>query len=165
MQGKKPDEDIRLPMQWSADENAGFTTGTPWRAPDANYSQVNVAAQDKDPQSLLNLYRTLTKLRAEHSTLRTGNLTLLDTNNTGVYAILRHDDNENILVLINLKGSPVTDYGLSLKDKVLPDGTFSPLSLLDTTTAASLTVHSGIFAGYKPVSQLSPYQAYIFQLK
>ncbi|MEP6895940.1 MAG: alpha-amylase family glycosyl hydrolase, partial [Chloroflexota bacterium] len=42
MQGKKPDEDIRLPMQWSADSNAGFTTGTPWRAPDVNYSQVNV---------------------------------------------------------------------------------------------------------------------------
>ena len=33
MQGEKPDEDIRLPMQWSADANAGFTTGTPWLAP------------------------------------------------------------------------------------------------------------------------------------
>jgi alpha-amylase len=150
MQGKKPDEDIRLPMQWSAD---------------ANYAQVNVAAQDKDAHSLLNLYRALTKLRAEHKVLRTGSLTLLDTGDTGVYAILRHDDNENILVLINLKGTSVTDYGLSLKDKVLPDGTLSTNSLLDTTTTASLTITNGIFVDYKPVSELSPYQAYIFQLK
>ncbi len=165
MQGKKPDEDIRLPMQWSADANAGFTTGKPWRAPHANYSQVNVAAQEKDPQSLLNLYRALTKLRAEHSALQTGSLTLLDTGNTGVYAILRHDDTENILVLINLKGTSITDYGLSLKDKLLPDNTFSLNSLLDTTKATSLTVNGGIFASYKPVSELPPYQAYIFQLK
>ena len=29
MQGKKPDEDIRLPMQWSAQANAGFSTILP----------------------------------------------------------------------------------------------------------------------------------------
>ncbi|HKJ40139.1 MAG TPA: alpha-amylase family glycosyl hydrolase, partial [Anaerolineales bacterium] len=32
MQGRKPDEDIRLPMQWNTDLNAGFSTGNPWRA-------------------------------------------------------------------------------------------------------------------------------------
>ena len=165
MQGKKPDEDIRQPMQWSADANAGFTTGTPWRAPNANYSQVNVAAQEKDPQSLLNLYRTLTKLRVEHPVLRTGSLAVLDTGNTGVYAILRHTDAENILVVINLKGVPISDYGLSLKEKLLPDGTFSPNSLLDKTLSASLTVNAGVFTDYKPVSNLAPHQAYIFQLK
>ena len=165
MQGKKPDEDIRRPMQWTADVNAGFTAGTPWRAPDANYAQINVAAEEKDPNSLLNLYRALTKLRAEHPVLRTGSLTLLDTGNTGVYAILRHNEAENILVLINLKGVPITDYGLSLKEKQLPDGTYSPLSLLDTATTTTLTVNNGIFAAYKPISELPAYQAYIFQLK
>ena len=45
MQGKKPDENIRLPMQWNAEANAGFTTGRPWRAPDADYETVNVALQ------------------------------------------------------------------------------------------------------------------------
>jgi len=165
MQGKKPDEDIRLPMQWSADTNAGFTSGTPWRAPNADYTQVNVAAEEKDSNSLLNLYRTLTKLRAEHSPLRTGSLTVLETGNAGIYAILRYDDAENILVLINLKGTPISDYKLSLKEKLLSDGTFSPLSMLDTTSAATLTVNAGTFAGYKPISELPPYQAYIFQLK
>ena len=165
LQGKKPDEDIRLPMQWSAAAHAGFTSGTPWRAPDANYAQVNVAAEEKDQNSLLSLYRALIKLHAEHPVLRTGSLTLLDTGNTGIYAILRHNEAENILVLINLKGEPITDYGLSLKEKLLPDGPYSPLSLLGTATMTTLTVNNGIFAAYKPISELPAHQAYIFQLK
>ncbi|MEN8844800.1 MAG: alpha-amylase family glycosyl hydrolase, partial [Candidatus Arcticimaribacter sp.] len=31
MVGEKPDENIRLPMQWDTTPNGGFTTGTPWR--------------------------------------------------------------------------------------------------------------------------------------
>lgn len=164
MQGEKPDEDIRLPMQWSADANAGFTTGTAWRAPFVNYAEVNVAKENDDPNSLLNLYRVLTKLRHEHAVLRTGDLTLLDSGNSGVYAIMRHDTNENILVLINLKGTPVSDYGLTLSEKILPDSS-TPLSLLDSTNAAPLTVTGGKFSKYKPLSELPAYSAYIFQLK
>ncbi len=164
MQGKKPDEDIRLPMQWSAEPNAGFTTGTPWRAPDANYTQVNVAAQETEPASLLNLYRTLTKLRAEHPALRTGNITILETGNPGVYAAIRSNANENILVLVNLTGTPISEYTLSLKEQLLSDGSFSPRSLMDTTPATSLTVTGEIFTDYKPLSELPPYQAYLFQL-
>jgi len=165
MQGKKPDEDIRLPMQWNADINAGFTTGTPWRAPDANYTQVNVATQNDDPNSLLNLYRTLTKLRVDHPILRNGSVSVLETGNTGVYAILRSGADENILVLINLKGTPISDYALDLKEKILRDGPLSPVSLLDSTSATPLAINDGIFTEYKPVPELTSYQAFIFQLK
>jgi glycosidase len=165
MQGKKPDEDIRLPMQWSANTNAGFTTGTPWRAPNTNYTQVNVAVQNEDSNSLLVFYRTLTKLRAEHSALRTGSISILETGNTGVYAILRSNDDESILVLVNLKGIPVSDYVLSLKEKLFSGDTLTPRSLMDTTSALPVMVNGGTFADYKPVSELPPYQAYIFQLK
>src|SRR5215207_584316 len=165
MQGKKPDEDIRLPMQWNADANAGFTTGIPWRATDATYSQVNTDRQDQEPNSLLNLYRALTRLRAEHPVLRTGSITLLETGSTNVYAIMRNSGTENILVLINLNGEPVSDYALNLKEKLLSDTTLTPLSLLDTTPAIPLTTHGGTFTDYKPVLELPSYQAYIFQLK
>ncbi len=165
MQGKKPDEDIRLPMQWNAETSAGFTTGTPWRDPGVNYSQVNVAAQENDPSSLLNLYRTLTKLRSEHPVLRTGSLAILETGNAGVYAIMRHDKSENILVVINLKGASISNYALSLKEKLVSSGTRSILSLIDTTTATPVSVNDGTFTDYKPISELPPYQAYIFQLK
>ena len=59
MQGKKPDENIRRPMQWSADANAGFTAGRPWRAPDPDFSSVNVGAETGDPASLSSHYRAL----------------------------------------------------------------------------------------------------------
>jgi len=165
MQGKKPDEDIRLPMQWSADANGGFTSGTPWRALDANYAQVNVAQQNDDPNSLLNLYRTLINLRAEHSALQTGNISVFETGNTGVYAIIRSSSDENILVVVNLKGTAISDYALSLKDISIPDGTLTPQSLLDSTSAATIMIENGMFENYKPVPELLPYQAYIFQLK
>jgi alpha-amylase len=165
MQGKKPDEDIRLPMQWNADANAGFTTGTPWRAPDVFHSQVNVDQQNQDPDSLLNLYRTLTKLRAEHTVLRTGSITLLETGSTDVYAIIRSNNTKNIMVLINLNGEPVSDYALSLKEKLFSDATLAPLSLLDTTPAAPLTISGGAFTNYKPILELPAYQAYVFELR
>jgi glycosidase len=165
MQGKKPDEDIRLPMQWSSDANAGFTSGTPWRAPDPNYTKVNVALQEEDPDSLLNLYRTLTQLRKEHAVLRSGTLTLLETGNPGVYAILRSNKDEAILVLVNLKGTAISDYELSLQEKLLPDGQLTPVTLLGEEQSAALTVRAGTFAGYKPLEELAPYQAYMFQLR
>lgn len=165
MQGKKPDEDIRLPMQWSADANAGFSTGTPWRPPDLNYAEVNVAKQDTDPNSLLNWYRKLIQLRKDHAVLQAGSLTVLETGNPGIYAVLRNNDREHMLVLMNLKGMPISDYSLGLKKQALPDGNFTPQSLLDSNAAASLTVAGGMLAQYKPLAQLSPYTAYIFQLK
>ena len=55
MQGTKPDENIRRPMQWTAE--GGFTTGTPWNGYYEDYQERNVASQDADPDSLLNHYR------------------------------------------------------------------------------------------------------------
>jgi alpha-amylase len=165
MQGKKPDEDIRLPMQWSDETHAGFTTGLPWRGVDPDFQGVNVADQENDPASLLNLYRTLTGLRTEHSALRTGALTLLDTGNPGVYAVLRHDNQEAFLVLINLTGESITEYELSLSESILSDGVLNLTSMLDSTSPATLEIKDGNFTGYQPLLELSPYQAYIFQIK
>ena len=68
MQGTKPDENIRRPMQWTAE--GGFTTGTPWNGYYEDYRERNVAGQDADPNSLLNHYRDLIRLRSEHAALR-----------------------------------------------------------------------------------------------
>jgi glycosidase len=165
MQGRKPDEDIRLPMQWSADENAGFTTGIPWRALNDEYSEVNVAMQVEDPRSLLNLYRTLTRLRAEHSALRIGSISVLDTGHAGVFAYLRSNGEENILILVNLTETPIANYALNLTESILPNGDLSVTSLLDSTEISSPTIRDGAFSDYQPLSELPPFQAYILQLK
>ncbi|MBR6430003.1 MAG: alpha-glucosidase, partial [Oscillospiraceae bacterium] len=56
-------ENSRTPVQWNAEKNAGFTEGTPWFPVNENYLQINVAAQENDPNSLLNFYRKLIAFR------------------------------------------------------------------------------------------------------
>jgi glycosidase len=136
----------------------------PWRAPSAQYEAINVAVQDPDPDSLLNHYRALIDLRHEHAALSGGNITLLETGNPGVYAALRASADENILVVINLKDEPISDYQLRLSESVLPDGTFTPQSLFGTIEALPLVVSGGKFSEYQPVPELSPYQPYLLLL-
>ncbi len=165
MQGVKPDEDIRLPMQWDASVNAGFTFGRPWRSLYNDYAQLNVSLQEGDANSLLNTYRALINIRQAHAALRTGEVVLLETSNPGVYAILRGNADELLLVLVNLTGKPVSEYGLSLGDAVLRNGTFSMETLFGTEKAASLTVAGGVFDGFQPVPSLQPHEIHIFQIK
>jgi glycosidase len=158
MKGQKPDEDIRLPMQWTADPlTAGFTTGTPWRAPQADTVKLNVSAEEQDPVSLLNHYRALTALRKQYPSLRTGSLTLLETGHRAVFASLRVEEQQTILVLVNLSGEPVSDYRLSLADSVLPDATYSPAVIFGSGTLAPLQVSNGKFDAYLPQPELAPF--------
>ncbi len=166
MEGQKPDEDIRLPMQWAADATtAGFTSATPWRAPGTKTSTMNVAAEDKDPNSLLNHYRALIALRKAHPALQTGALTLLETGNSGVYAILRHNTTETILVVVNLSGKPITDYQLSLTESLLTDGILSVDIIFGTGSAAPLQIVNGKFDVYQPKSELAPFETLVLSIK
>ena len=58
-------DNARTPMQWTDGKNAGFTEGTPWLGLNENYKEINVAAQDTDPDSVLNFYRALSRLRKD----------------------------------------------------------------------------------------------------
>jgi alpha-amylase len=164
MQGKKPDEDIRLPMQWSAQANAGFSTTTPWRAPAADYLQVNVTAESSDPNSLLNFYRELIAIRSKHSALQNGSLTLVASENPGVYSILRKDASERILVLMNLTRLAINNYNLNVKNAPVPDGFHTLSSIFGSGTFASVDVKNHAFASFKPVNELPPYSLYILNL-
>jgi alpha-glucosidase len=67
--GRDPE---RTPMQWSAEENAGFTEGEPWLPLAADYRQFNVEAERDDPNSMLTLYRRLIGLRRGEAALEVG---------------------------------------------------------------------------------------------
>jgi len=62
----------RSPMQWDDSRNAGFTCGAPWLPLGDDYARVNVAAQAKDPRSMLALYRALIALRRREGALSVG---------------------------------------------------------------------------------------------
>lgn len=56
-------DNARTPVQWDSSKNAGFTKGTPWLPLNPNYKKINVAQQEKDPESVLSYYKKLTALR------------------------------------------------------------------------------------------------------
>ena len=56
-------DNARTPMQWNGEKNGGFTKGTPWLKVNPLFKDVNVEAQEQDPDSVLNYYRKLVALR------------------------------------------------------------------------------------------------------
>ena len=165
MLGKKPDEDIRKPLQWSDETNAGFTTGTPWRSANPDYTTKNIAAQSADPGSLFSLYRTLIQLRNNHAALRVGDYYAVDTGNRAVFASLRVSSEESILVIINLASKPINDYALTLEEGPLSgEPSLAPLLDIGSFEAPTMTA-SGGFESYRPLPELPPYGRYILQLQ
>jgi glycosidase len=165
MLGKKPDEDIRRPLQWSADENAGFSTGNPWRDPEADYTTKNIEAQSEDPNSLLSLYRNLIHIRNNHAALRVGDYHFIETGHRAVSAALRVSNEETILILINLSSEPVSDFALNLEQGPLSgDYLLAPLLDIGTVDAPTITEQGG-FESYKPLPELPPYGRFVLQLQ
>ena len=58
-------DNARTPMQWTGEENAGFTAGTPWLWVNSNYTAINVEKETIDPNSVLNFYKKLIALRKD----------------------------------------------------------------------------------------------------
>jgi glycosidase len=115
MTGNKPDEMLRTPMQWSAEANAGFTTGNPWEQINEGWEQTNVAVQAAQPDSLLNWYKELIHLREANPTLRMGSFVPLNSNCKEVYAVLREYEGETLLSVANLSLRPVQNCSLNLR--------------------------------------------------
>ncbi len=154
MSGSKPDEKIRTPMQWTAAEKAGFTTGNPWEAINSDYPQVNVDIQSKDPRSIYSHYQKLIQARNQHEALRVGELIKVDTGSPKVYAMLRKTEKEAVLVLINLDKEANSSYSLSLTSSTLK-GTFAPQALVGEGTFTNLKLDDqGGINAYQPLASL-----------
>ncbi len=91
----------RTPFQWDNTTNAGFSTGTPWIKVAPNYTNINAAAEENDPNSCLSYFRKLIRLRKENPVLVYGKYTLLDKDNPDVYAYTRELDGKKMLILLN----------------------------------------------------------------
>ncbi len=104
---------LRTPMQWDAGPNAGFSTA-PAEAlylpviddPVYGYQRVNVAAQEADPDSLLNRMRFLLDLRKQHPAFGRGTLELLAPTSLSVLAYVREYLGEAFLIVNNLADTP-----------------------------------------------------------
>lgn len=86
-------DNARTPVQWDDTENAGFTTGTPWMKVNPNYKEVNAKAQEENPDSVLNFYRSLAALRkdpAYRETIVYGSFEPILTEEANLYAFYRN---------------------------------------------------------------------------
>jgi oligo-1,6-glucosidase len=140
-------ENGRTPFQWNDTQNAGFTTGTPWLKVNPNYKTINVEAEEKDPNSVLNYFRKLVQLRKKEPTLVYGKYTLLDKENPYIYAYTRELNGKKLLVLLNFtnKNSTYKTEFPVTKSKIILDN----------------------YAGTKKLKNniLRPYEAIVLELK
>ena len=102
----KSRDNARTPMQWTADEHAGFTTGTPWLAVNPNHVEINAEAALADPGSVFHHYRRLIELRHTLPVAVDGSFRLLLPDDEQVFAYVRELDGARLLVVANLSGSP-----------------------------------------------------------
>ena len=100
-------DSARTPVQWSAEENAGFSTGKPWFYVNENYPQVNVAAQESDPDSLLNFYRKAIRLRKSLPVVQDGSYREFYRHSGKLYVYTRETARERLLVVCSFTEKPV----------------------------------------------------------
>lgn len=102
----------RTPMQWSTEENAGFTTGKPWFNLNPNYTDINVEASLEDDDSVFYYYQRLIQLRHESELIVYGSYEAIDPEDNEVFAYRRHYNGQTLLVLSNFTDRDVVrDYG------------------------------------------------------
>ena len=126
----------RIPMQWSDQENAGFSKNKPWINVNPNYKDINVETEEKDYDSVLNFTRKMIKLRKENKALVYGSFEQIRTS-SNIFAYYRKLDDQKFMIIMNL-----TD-----KDQLYP-------FKIDNTLISS---------NYRKYSnRLRPYEANIF---
>jgi alpha-glucosidase len=109
----------RTPMQWNNEMDAGFSTAKQtWLPVAPDYKTVNVATEEQKPDSLLNYYKALIRLRKQNPQLRTGDFVLVDTANDNVFSYIRKtNDGQAVLVSLNFTSTPqMVNIDLSQED-------------------------------------------------
>jgi oligo-1,6-glucosidase len=97
-------DNARTPMQWTAHKHGGFSSGTPWLAVNDNHTHLNAEAALADPNSVFHHYRQLIALRKRHAVLVHGRYQLLLPAHPHLFAYLRGDGEQRLLVLCNFSG-------------------------------------------------------------
>ena len=94
-------DNSRTPMQWTAGENGGFTTGTPWINVNPNTSRINAASQVEDPDSIFAYYKALIRLRKEYDVFAYGDFAPVDQKHPSVLAYRREYKGQSLLCVNN----------------------------------------------------------------
>lgn len=104
-------ENARTPVQWSDEENAGFSTHEPWMIVNPNYKEINLAKQKDDSNSVYAFYKKMIALYkdpAYHETLAFGRFEPYMRETKNLIAYYRRGEGQTLLVLANFQNEPQT---------------------------------------------------------
>ena len=96
-------ENARTPMQWSKAKYAGFSDEKPWFELNPNYKKINVEEQEKDPDSILNYYRRLIKLRKENEIFIYGDYKEHNKLSGSLYVYERNYEGRRAIIICSFK--------------------------------------------------------------
>jgi oligo-1,6-glucosidase len=124
--GKSPDEflkqinyagrdNARTPVQWDSSNYAGFSTAAPWMPVNPNKETININMQESDPESILNYFRRMVRLRKSVPALKQGRFELVYPDDTRLFAFYRSLHHQKLFVALNFSDQPL--------DFPLPEGT------------------------------------------
>ena len=104
-------DNARTPVQWSDEENAGFSTHKPWMIVNPNYREINLAKQKDDRNSVYTFYKQMIALYkdpAYHETLTFGRFEPYMRETKNLIAYYRKGEGQTLLVLANFQNEPQT---------------------------------------------------------
>ena len=104
----KSRDNARTPMQWNNQENAGFTTGTPWIKVNPNYVEINAEEEVKRADSVFSYYKKLIALRHQEEVIVYGHYELLLPESEELYVYTRELNEEKLLVICNFTDKEVS---------------------------------------------------------
>lgn len=128
-------DNARTPMQWDSTKNAGFTTGKPWAKVNDNYTEINAAEELQNPDSVLNFYKKVLKIRKEYAdVIRDGKYIPVNIKNNNIFSYIRDNGKQKLLIICSLSPKsvyfkPKTD--LNVKTRLVISNTKNPPALCE----------------------------------
>lgn len=94
-------DNARTPMQWNSEKNAGFTSGKAWLPVHSDFKACNVEIEEKNPDSVLNFYRKLSKLRNSSEILLNGEYEEIYPENEEIFVFSRSLGGKKLIIAVN----------------------------------------------------------------
>lgn len=104
-------DNSRTPMQWTSEEYAGFSTQEPWMITNPNTKTINVEQQEHEPDSILQFYKNMIRIRQINKGLIYGSFKEYLHEHPQLYVYERDLEDEQYLIMVNLTES-FADYEL-----------------------------------------------------
>lgn len=141
-------DNARTPMQWSAEQNAGFSSQVPWIGVNPNYVDINVESQLKNDESIYAFYKKMIHLKKSQEIFTYGTYDLLLADHPEVYAYTRTLEREQVIVISNLSSKHVDVSGLP------------------TVKHSELYLNNYIVSHHEPIENLTlkPFETRVYRL-